>query len=123
MYRDPLCVVDARTVNLERDLVPQRIYLPKSAESTFRDVSRGKSFESVGVKANLEGHRWYYCSEMTGGEGVVVKIHDSVAPVTGPGARKGDVAGGVPHTSLQIPGTEGWEARESVELRCLVFWD
>jgi hypothetical protein len=96
--------------------------LPKDADSSFKDVSRGASFESVGVKPNPE-HEWYYCSEMRADEALLVKIHDSAAGLPRSGDLEGVIASGVPHTSLQIPGTEDVEARESIELRCLVFWD
>jgi hypothetical protein len=96
--------------------------LPKDADSSFKDVSRGASFESVGVKPNPE-HEWYYCSEMRPDEALLVKIHDSAAGQPQSGDLSGVIANGVPHTSLQIPGTEDVEARESIELRCLVFWD
>jgi hypothetical protein len=95
--------------------------LPKDAGSSFKDVSRGASFESVGVKPNPD-HEWYYRSEMRPDEALLVKIHDSAAGLAR-GNGSGVIASGVPHTSLQIPGTEDVEARESIELRCLVFWD
>jgi hypothetical protein len=71
------------------------------------------------VKPNPK-HTWYYCSDMMPDEALLIKIHDSTAP----GGQFGNgPAGGTPHTGLQIPGTEELPARESCELRCLVFWD
>lgn len=28
-----------------------------------------------------------------------------------------------PHTAFRVPGTEGEEARESIEVRAVVFWE
>lgn len=95
----------------------QRVYLPK--QSSFGSVSRGSSFGTIGVRPNPK-HEWYHCSNMTPEEALLIKIHDSAAP----GKEGGNgTAGGVPHTALQVPGTEDLPARESCELRCLVFWD
>jgi hypothetical protein len=58
---------------------------------------------------------------LTPGEALLLKIHDTAAgeidPKTG-----GIIADGVPHTAIQIPGTEDAEPRESIEMRCLVFY-
>jgi hypothetical protein len=147
--RDPLVVCDARSV--EKDdlviqaslpcvvLIPsqyllayrlttterqntstnttQRVFLKQS--SAFASVSAGDSFETVGVKYN-PSHEWYFVSDMMPDEALLIKIHDSNAGGVG---KDGMTAGGIPHTALQIPGSEGQEARESVEVRCLVFWD
>ena len=111
------------SISTSSNINPQRIHLPKDTSSTFKDVSRGASFESVGVKPNPQ-HKWYYCSDMTPDEALLLKIHDSAAQHVRYSGNEADwVAGGVPHTSLQIPGTEILEPRESIELRCLVFWD
>jgi hypothetical protein len=144
--RDPLVVCDSRSVEWE-DLViqvchspfyswlptvaapsrvltsnvltscVQRVFLKQS--SAFASVSAGDSFETVGVKYN-PNHKWYFVSDMTPDEALLIKIHDSSAGEEG---KHGLTSGGIPHTALQIPGTEGMEARESIEVRCLVFWD
>jgi hypothetical protein len=98
----------------------QRVHLPKRPGSQFKDVSAGKSFESVAVTANPM-HKWYFASDLTPSEAILLKINDAAAgqpnPKTG-----GVIADGIPHTAIQIPGTETAEPRESIEMRCLVFY-
>jgi hypothetical protein len=95
----------------------KRVFL--NPTSAFASVSAGNSFGTVAVKYN-PNHQWYFVSDMMPDEALLLKIHDSSAGEQG---KTGVTAGGIPHTALQIPGTEWEEARESVEVRCLVFWD
>ena len=60
-----------------------------------------------------EGHRWWYCSEMTPDEVLLIKCFDSKMDKT---------ARAVPHGAFEFSGQEG-SARESIEVRCLLFWE
>jgi hypothetical protein len=65
------------------------------------------------IRAKLTGtHRWFYKSNLTPDEVLFIKCFDS--KLDGRARR-------VPHTAFEIPGTEGKEGRESIEVRALVF--
>ena len=104
IYKDPFAMLDARTV-LEDELVPITIVYPTC------------QFESVQIRHPSKerkngGHRWYYMSQQTPEEVVAFKIFDSK---TDGRARR------VPHSSFTDAEFEGCEARQSVEVRALVF--
>lgn len=61
-------------------------------------------------------------------EALLLKIYDSKARKEDDDDDDGDgvavaVAGGTPHASFTLPGSENCETRNSIELRCLVFYD
>jgi hypothetical protein len=104
IFKDPLAVLDAKTV-LEDELVNIQIVYP-----TFQ-------FESVQLRQPSEerkdgGHRWYYMSKQTPEDVLIFKIFDSK---TDGRARR------VPHSSFTDAEFEGMDARQSVEVRALVF--
>jgi len=69
--------------------------------------------ETAGVRWS-ERQRWFYWSGMTGGERLLLKCFDSEG---GEGAR-----GRAPHSAFVHPRTPvGARARESIEVRALVF--
>jgi hypothetical protein len=97
--RDPLAVADARSV-ADADLVPTALIYP---------TRRG---ETLQVR-HAAGQRWYYKSGLEPGEVLLIKCFDSK---TDGRARR------VPHSAFEDPGAgEGGEARESIEVRALVF--
>ncbi|KAK5727134.1 hypothetical protein LTR15_003026 [Elasticomyces elasticus] len=59
-------------------------------------------------------YKWYYASEMNPDEALMLKIYDSTT-------NKG-VAKHCAHSSFQCEEDEG-PARQSLEVRCLVFWE
>jgi len=67
--------------------------------------------ETYAVKAN-EAHRWYFKYAMGTEEVVLIKCFDS--KVDGRARR-------VPHTAFVDGAEEAGEARESIEIRALVF--
>lgn len=93
------------------DAGPQTVFLT----GNFASVSKGSSFKSLAVSANPR-HKWYYVSDMQPDECLLIKIFDTQSGKAG-------ISGGVPHTSFHLPGTEEYEARNSIEMRCLVFYD
>ena len=60
--------------------------------------------------------RWYWMPEQRSNEVLIIKFADTAS------ADNPDIAGGCPHASPIIPGTEGEEARCSIEARVLAFW-
>lgn len=105
--RDPLAVCDARSVDVERDLVPVvgRYFI--EASGTYEDV-----VETWGIRF-AEGHKWWYCSGMGPDEVLLIKCFDS---------KTDGRARAAPHGAFELPG-QGGPARESIEVRCLVFWE
>ncbi|XJJ72004.1 CmcJ/NvfI family oxidoreductase [Novosphingobium sp. BL-8A] len=100
----PLALCDARTVSAA-DLLP--------ADAIFdRDGIDIWSFEGL-VLAHAPGHRWCWYSDMTPGEVVVFKTHDSDP----------DRACCVPHVAFDNP-LAGPEAppRASIEMRAIGYW-
>ncbi|KAG1781262.1 hypothetical protein EV702DRAFT_652289 [Suillus placidus] len=99
----PLALCDFRSVDVEKDLVPVAL------------LYRDREGETFGVKYN-PNHQWKYMKAMTPDEFVLIKCFDSI--------QDGSVARLTPHTGFQDPNTpEGTPARESIELRALVFYD
>lgn len=97
-----------------KEVVPD----PNSVESTEGYEVKG---ETYGVAAN-EGHRFYYMKDMTPEETMFIKCFDSRAEVHEAGVK--GVAGYTPHTAFVDPDTpEGVKGRESIEVRCLVFYE
>lgn len=62
-----------------------------------------------------EQQKWYYLSEMGVNDVLLMKIYDS---------NHGEGPGVAVHSSFEDPNQdETAEPRESIELRCLVFWE
>lgn len=73
----------------------------------------GKFFLSLsGDKVLADESSWYYKSGLTPEEVLLIKCFDS--KVDGRARR-------VPHTAFEVRNTEDREARESIEIRALVF--
>ena len=73
-----------------------------------RDVNRDSDQE----------HEWYWIKNQKPEEVLIIRIFDSEAERDNRG-----VAGGTMPSSVYLEGTEEEEARESVEVRCLVIQD
>ncbi|KAL0475135.1 hypothetical protein QR685DRAFT_549786 [Neurospora intermedia] len=101
IHKDPLALCDARTVS-DADLVPASIILKD-----------GQRRESWTVKPNLED-RWYCKYQQQPDEVVLIKCFDSDSS---PG-----MARRAPHCAVEDPDAREEDWRESVEVRCLVFW-
>lgn len=132
----PLAVIDWRTTRpsdfIKIDLLyPQRPpddadlddrgkeRLPDEAklQSTGGYEVRGETF---GV-APSDRHRFYYVKDMTPDEAMFIKCFDSRSEVNG--GEKG-VADCTPHTAFVDPDTPGdAKGRQSIEVRCLVFYE
>jgi len=99
----PLALCDFRSVDIQRDCVPQTLVYPDREGETWA------------VKYH-EGHRWKYLKGMTPDEFVLIKCGDSI--------KDGSVALCTPHSAFVDPTTPpDAKRRESIELRALVFYD
>lgn len=111
--KDPLGIVDGSTVDTE-DLVPKNIRFPEARKNASQLATANVVHQVCGVKSNPQ-HKWYFASEMTNEEALLIKIFDS---------KKDGRVRGVPHTSFVVDEFEGLkENRESIETRCFVFWE
>jgi hypothetical protein len=99
--KDPLAVADAKSVD-EDDLVAASIVYARS----------GRRMESWTVKANPK-HRWYFKHGMRPDEVVLIKCFDSDETAA---ARR------VPHCAVEDPDETDADCRESVEVRCMLFY-
>jgi hypothetical protein len=69
--------------------------------------------ETFAVKPNGE-HRWFFKYGQTPGEVMLIKCFDTL--------EEEGIARRVPHSAFVDPAHEGGEARESIEVRALVFY-
>ncbi|KAL0475034.1 hypothetical protein QR685DRAFT_31915 [Neurospora intermedia] len=137
----PLAFIDWRSTS-PGDLVPIDLLYPKRSELEDDGDDRGKEVapaeetypktegyevkgETYGVVPN-ETHKFYYVKDMKPEEVVLIKCFDSWGEgLEEPwGKGKKGVAGWTPHTAFVDPATpEGTPGRESIEVRCLVFYE
>ncbi|KAF2814913.1 uncharacterized protein BDZ99DRAFT_458877 [Mytilinidion resinicola] len=133
----PLAVVDWRSTKPE-DFVGVNLLYPKRDSFDGDDDARGKEVlpdaashsSTVGYEvkgetmavAPSEGHRFYYMKDMTPEEVMLLKCFDS----RGEGMEKGvqGIAVRTPHTAFVDPETpRDAPGRQSIEVRCLVFYE
>ena len=116
IQRDPLAVCDARSI-ADDDLLPIRILQPpKTAKTQYATTTKGEYME-IFYARHSEGQRWHFVSEMDTDEVLLIKCFDS-------STREG-LARRCPHSAFEYPESQGGNrsARESIEIRCLVFWE
>lgn len=121
--REPLALCDARSV-LESDLFerPLRVYqldqdknlAGKKISSTQAQHRKDNMLWSVKPPEPVERHKWSYLSRMRDEEVVLIKIFDS--------REDGSTARRAPHSAFVTPEDTG-PPRQSLEVRCLVFWE
>ncbi|KAL6406689.1 7alpha-cephem-methoxylase p8 chain related protein [Ilyonectria robusta] len=132
----PLAVIDWRST-VPKDLVKVDLLYPKR-EDGADDDDRGKevrpdpqsaqSAEGYEVKGELwaiapnENHKFYYAKDMTPDEAMFIKCYDSRGQGQ-PGGKEG-LAVLTPHTAFIDPATPAdAKGRQSIEVRCLVFYE
>jgi len=109
--RDPLALGDARTF-LESDYVPVIVKTPNLGIPGDKTTHDTESYLAHWSK----GQKWYFISHQEPEEVLVIGLFDSERD------KETVAAGGTLHSSVDLPGTEGEDARESLELRCLAIW-
>ncbi|KAH7348246.1 hypothetical protein BKA66DRAFT_477209 [Pyrenochaeta sp. MPI-SDFR-AT-0127] len=132
----PLAVIDWRSTSPE-DFIATDLLYPKRADSADVD-DRGKeklpdpnnytSTDGYEVRgetmavAPSESHKFYYQKDMTPEEVLLLKCFDSYGEGM-PNGRKG-LAVRTPHTAFSDPQTPAdAPGRQSIEVRCLVFYE
>ena len=133
----PLAVIDWRSTS-PGDFIPVDLMYPKRPDSAMDDDDRGKEKlpqetsaestegyevrgETLGVAAN-DSHKFYYMKDMTPDEVMLLKCFDSYGEGM-PGGRNG-LAVRTPHTAFVDPDTpKDAPGRQSIEVRCLVFYE
>ena len=133
----PLAVIDWRSTS-PGDFIPVDLMYPKRADSVMDDDDRGKeklpdasSYQSIegyevkgetfGVAAS-EQHKFYYQKDMTPDEVMFLKCFDSWGSGLPDG--KDGIAVRTPHTAFVDPDTPAdAPGRQSIEVRCLVFYE
>lgn len=133
----PLAVVDWRST-VPDDFIPVDLMYPKRPDSVMDDDDRGKekvpdeasyfSIEGYEVRgetmsvAPSTNHKFYFMKDMTPEEVLLLKCYDSFGEGQ-PGGRKG-LAVRTPHTAFIDPKTPAdAPGRQSIEVRCLVFYE
>ena len=138
----PLAVVDNRSISAD-DFVKIDLLYPKPAAETngtngvHDDDDRGKERlpdpsthgstegyqvkgETYGVKAN-DNHRFHYVKDMTPEEAMFIKCFDSKGRNVGGDKNRAD---NTAHTAFIDPETPAdAPGRQSIEVRCLVFYE
>lgn len=105
---------DARTAR-DEDLVTIPVYFPpKDSGMRYATLTEGDRFELFYLKYHPD-QTWYYCEGMKPGECLFVKCFDTI--------RDGKTARRTPHSAFVDPTNTDNTKRESVEIRCLVFWE
>ncbi|KAI1075282.1 hypothetical protein F5B20DRAFT_560787 [Whalleya microplaca] len=133
----PLAVVDWRSTQ-PGDFVPIDLLYPKRADSVIDGDDRGKEvrpedstvYSTEGYEVRGEtlavapngAHKFYYQKDMTPDEVLLLKCYDSFGE--GEPLGKDGLATRTPHTAFIDPQTpEGAPGRQSIEVRCLVFYE
>ncbi|CAK4031492.1 Hypothetical predicted protein [Lecanosticta acicola] len=110
--RDALAVCDWNSLSLSQ-LQPVMVHLPTSDGKSSNEIQHSRSFESWRLKHAGEENKWYFCSNMTPDEALLIKSFDS---------KLDGRARLAPLTSFESRYDKG-PARWSLEMRCLVFWE
>jgi hypothetical protein len=113
--RDPLAVCDARSIS-DEELRPIKILQPpKDRPTHYATTTKGEYMEIYYARYS-EGQQWYYFSDMDTDETLLIKCFDS--------STKDGIARRCPHSAFEWrDGADSEVPRESIEIRCLVFWE
>lgn len=112
--RDPISVLDWRSVNKATDIQKTENRIPSEINASGDYII--EAYTAV-PPPHPEKHRWYWAPEQRPDEVLIIKFADSAAE------ENEDVAEACVHVSPQILGTEDEECRESVECRVYAFWE
>ncbi|EWG50067.1 hypothetical protein FVEG_09398 [Fusarium verticillioides 7600] len=105
--RDPMAFVDYWTADEEDGVSFWRN--PPGVHGTFES-------DVLLTRANPK-HKWYWISDQTPDEVLLMKIMDTESEKDG-----SDIAGGVHYCSFHLPVSEKEEVRESIETKFIAFW-
>lgn len=111
--RDNLALCDARTAQADDFLaVYADLHESLTKAKTGYKFAAGARSDAWEVKSNPASHKWYYASKMTSNEALLIKQFDS---------KRNGAAKKTPHSAFPAKEDYG-PARQSVEVRCLLFW-
>lgn len=115
VHRDPFAVSNGSTIP-DKDLVVMPTYFKNGTGGNYGGFGGEVDQLDLWAVKRGEGHEWWYLSEMRSDEVVLLKCFDS--KLDGRCRR-------APHSAFEDERYVGeeWAARESVEIRCLVFWE
>ncbi len=99
VLRSPLAVCDASSMSQSDFLETDLLYPDRNGE--------------IYSVAHQPEHRWLYVSDMQASEAMLLKCYDS---------DENGVARFTAHSAIEIPDTDDKPARESIEVRTLVFY-
>jgi hypothetical protein len=132
----PLAVIDWRSTN-PKDLIEVDLLYPKRSENDDGDDRGKETLPPVIDSTSTEGyvatgetfavapsdnHRFHYLKDMTTDETLFIKCFDSRSD--GKQGGKPGVAAYTPHTAFIDPDTpKDAPGRQSIEVRCLVFYE
>jgi hypothetical protein len=111
----PLALCDARSVRSDEG-VPNTLHVVDEipdAASMMRVIPGEDSLLAAAIFHYSPDHRWWYFSNMTRDEVVLLKFHDSDATR----------ALRTPHTAFRDTSFSGAKARESIEFRSFAFFE
>ena len=118
----PLAVADFRSIDVVNDLVPTTLVYPPP-------LPNGETYSVV----HNPQHRWCYWSKMSPDEVMLLKCYDSASRALTTVKKSAaevdetllkDVAGLTPHTAFyDAQGSQEGPARQSIEVRALVFYE
>jgi hypothetical protein len=101
IQRDPLTVIDARSIDVDEDVLEMELKFPGASSI-------------LGKMKHNDKHKWYYMHLQQTDEPLVFIQWDSR------GERGGKI---VPHTAFVDPRYADCEARASIEIKMWVFYD
>lgn len=107
MNREPLAVCDARSV-ADSDLRAVTLRIKRLKDGVMVEVDTELWYSVYNPE-----HQWYWPKRLTPDEAMLIKCFDS---------KEDGRARRAPHSAIVTPEDEG-PARESVEIRCVVFWE
>jgi hypothetical protein len=93
--------------------VPDSDYQIREREFS-RTGNKSENYVMSHGEKDKQVHEWWYMSNMQPWEMVVFKGFDTKKET--PGWR-------CPHTAFRLPGCEGGDPRESIEVRIVAFWE
>jgi hypothetical protein len=115
VQRDPLAVCDGSSV---RDAeLSEVMTVLGTAQGKFGEASKGANVATWVVHAPEEGdggHRWWYYRDMQPDEVILIRCFDS--KMDGRCRR-------APHSAFEDPDRREGRPRQSIEVRCAVFWE
>lgn len=134
----PLAFIDYRTAKLQ-DVVKVDLLYPNQpgdpngdvdvrGKEVLPDPTKAQSTDGYAVKGETytvvpsDTHQFYYVKDMVPNEALFIKCFDSRSEVQ-PGVGRPGVSAWTPHTAFTDPATPAdAKGRQSIEVRCLVFY-